>query len=279
MGPNIPRFACDCSIAAIVKDVDVARARSAGAVTAVTRALYGAELGAVEGVLHVVAVTRDGEALRVIRVGPRAPKSDVDRFALNLARARVDGIVVSGAVLRAEPGLRYDLDGPGDSAEGLAAWRREVAGRKDPPWLLVLTRSGDLRADHPVWDSWASPIVYTGRDVATSLRRRLPERVAIEAREETSARDAIAHLRDERGCAGVSIEAGPRVAAPLYDPPLAIDELMLSVFEGALDPRAAGPVWLEEADLEARLRPTAPPVRVEEPSGPWTFSRWRRARE
>jgi hypothetical protein len=256
--------------------VDIARIRDAADVTGAARALYGADLRGVSGVLHVTAVAREGDDLRVIRVGPHAPKSATDFFALNLARARVEGIVVSGSVLRAEPGLRYDLSGP--AAGALAAWREGVAGLAEPPWLLVLTRGGDVGAlvDHPAWRSWARPVVLTGEDAAPRLRDALPPRVEVVGHPAPSPRAAIAHLRDDRGCRGVSIEAGPRVSVPLYDTPSAIDELALSVFEGALAPEARGGPFLSEASLARRLRRTGGPTAVEEPSGRWTFSRWTR---
>jgi riboflavin biosynthesis pyrimidine reductase len=261
--------------------VEIERIRTPADVDAAARALYGAALGAMRGVLHVVAVAREdtsegpsqGEGLRVIRVGPHAPASATDFFALNLARARVEGIVVSGSVLRDEPELRYALSGP--AADALAAWRRGL-GLRRPPWLLVLTRGADpgALADHPAWESWARPLVLTGEDAAPGLRRALPSRVEVVGHPAPSPRAALAHLRDARGCRGISVEAGPRVAVPLYDPPRAIDELMLSVFEGPLPAAARGGAFLPEPAIAARLRRASAPTSVEEPSGRWTFSRW-----
>lgn len=223
------------------------------------RGLYGQPLGLARGVVHVVAVAgRD-----VIRIGPHAPKSDADFFALSLTRARVGAILVSGSVLRAEPELRYDLPDP------LRRWR-EARGLEAPPRVCVLTR-GALPAAHPVWESWARPVVYTTREAAASLS--LPDRVEVVGVDEPSPRGAIAWLRERADA--VSIEAGPSVARPLYDAPLAVDELLLSVFEGELDPRARGDAFLGEPALSDRLR-RVHESRLEEPSGPWRFSRWLR---
>lgn len=233
-----------------------------GEVEARARALYGAPLGPMDGVLHVVAVARVDGALRVIRIGEHAPRSATDLFALSLARARVDAIVVSASVLRAEPALVYErLDG------GLIG----IRGEREPPWLCVLTASGDLPAAHPAWSSWTRPLVYTA--VGARLPS-LPGRVEVVRVAAPSPRDAIRHLREDRGCRGVSVEAGPRVAVPLYDPPAAIDELMLSVFEGDLDPRALGGPFLDESRIEADFTYVGGPTRVEEPSGAWTFARY-----
>lgn len=243
------------------------------------RDLYGVELGAMRGVLHVMAVqARPGGEHRVIRIGPRAPKSETDFFVLNLARARVEGIVISGSILRAEPELRYNMQ------EELTTWRRDVARIASAPWLLVLTRGADLPVAHPVFEdtvfedsSEARPLVLTSTDAAPALRRTLPSRVEVVGIDEPSPRAAIAHLQGERGCRGVSVEAGPRVATPLYADPTIIDELMLSVYRGELDPEVEGPSFLSEPQLEAVLTRVGGPSAVEEPSGKWSFSRWLRA--
>lgn len=226
------------------------------------RALYGEELGAMEGVLHVVAVHAEGEARRVIKIGEHAPKSAADFFALELARARVDAIVITGAILREEPELRYAL-----SSE-LAAWRREVLGLAEPPWLLVLTH-GDVPLDHPALAGPLRPIVFTSLEAAPALRARTP--IEIAGVPAPSARLALRFLRSERGCRSVSVEAGPTTAVPLYDEPCAIDELALSVYGGPLDPRARGGRFLDEGALERRFE------RVSEASeGEWRFERWLR---
>lgn len=232
-------------------------------VDARARALYGEPLGPARGILHVVAVARVDGALRVIRIGEHAPASPTDAFALTLARARVDAILVSGSVLRAEPALAYAAP-----PEGFAA----IRGDRGPPWLCVLTERGALPPNHPVWSSAARLLVYTGP--AADLAG-LPPHVEVVRVVAPSARAALRHLVEERACASVSVEAGPRVAVPLYDEPSMIDELALSVFEGALDPRAVGGAFVDERAL-ATMRRAGGPATVDEPSGRWTFSRYLR---
>jgi len=224
-------------------------------------ALYGAVLRPSAGVVHVVAVAREPGGLRVMRIGEHSPKSETDFFALQLTRARVDAILVSGSVLRAEPELRYDLLGP-----GWGAYR----GERPPPLLCVITRRGELQASHPIWQSWARPLVYTGLDATLDL----PSHVQVHRVAEPSPRGAIRHLQETCGCASVSIEAGPRVALPLYEPPSVVDELLLSTFEGALDERARGGSFLSEAEIAATMVAAGPTAVVHEPSGRWTFRRF-----
>jgi riboflavin biosynthesis pyrimidine reductase len=209
---------------------------NAAQVSTFARELYGEDLGPVRGVSHVVAIDR---LRRVIRIGPSSPKSETDLRVLHLARARAGAILVSGAVLRSEPELRYEMP------PALLAWRRSI-GLHDPPWLAVLTR-GDVPLDHPALAGWARPVVVTGDDAAARIAAH--GGVAVIALGDPSARAAIDHMTDQD--IGVSIEAGPRTALPLYDP-LAIDELMLSVYQGEIDASLDAGAFLSDAELGAR---------------------------
>lgn len=233
--------------------------------------MYGpVDLRAATGLVHVAAVA--GPRWEVIRIGPDSPASLHDRFALELCRARADAIVVTGKILRDEPDLRYDLAlGLDTLSTGLHAWRRERMGKVEPPTLLVLTSGRGLDPGHPALsaDSWARPLVFTSRDA------ELPPLTIECARVEApSLAAAVAFLRD-RGAKTVALEAGPGTTAPSYrgEHPV-IDELLLSRYGGDLDgvpvtdaftpPKPDG--FLRRSHLQ-----------VDEPSGPWSFSRWVRA--
>jgi riboflavin biosynthesis pyrimidine reductase len=230
--------------------------------------LYGdVDLARESGVVHVVSVCDRGDGmLTVIRIGPCAPKSATDTFVLNLARARADAIIVTGKILRAEPALRYDL--PAD----LLQWRRDHAGLVQRPDLIVLTRGHDLQPTHPALHGWARPIVFTTEDAA-----RRSTMVDVVGHSNPSIRSAIAWARDN-GARVVSIEAGPSTTRTLYEPPIAVDELMLSEFLGEIPDEARGGVLLRRDALETKLRAVAPPREVQEGSGPWRFGRWTRDR-
>ena len=249
----------------------------AAGVDALARVLFGeTDLAAFEGVSHVTAVWEPpgGGALVTLKIGEHTPKSDHDFFVLNLARARADAIVTTGKTLRDEPRTRYDLQGPGAMPAALAAWRRERTGRADAPWLLLLTRRGEIPLDHPALHGAPRPVVYTTRDAARALSARVRgSRIEVVGVDEPSARGAIAHLRRDRGARVVSIEAGPSTSRTLYDDPLAIDELFLSVYaERSLDPRVRGGPLLSHAALTALLPNATAPVEVREPSGRFCFS-------
>lgn len=249
---------------------------SAADVAAELGRIYGADVAGATGVVHVTAVWQAGADRHVtIAIGEGAPESDRDLFVLQAARARADAIVTTGRTLRAEPALRFDLQrAPERWAPALAAWRREHLGKTEPPMLLVLTSGRDLPLAHPALHGASTPLVFTSHQGA----RDLPEtRLHILSVDEPDIRAAIAHLRIACGCRTILIEAGPSATAALYQPPVAVDELLLSVFQGdALPAHACAPDFVSPARVRACLPRVSPGHAALEASGPWHFWRFTR---
>ena len=204
---------------------------------------------------------------------------------LGIARARADAIVTTGSILRAEPELVHAYHEDPDLDAGLAEWRRRTLGRSQPPRLVVLSASGRFPDDHPALGAARAGFVWTteaGRALLPTRLGPLSVRVPTGA---ASASAAIASLLEEPGVESVLIEAGPSTAAALYPAPSTpaaaggpwIDELLLSRFEGSLAPAAEGPAFVPEETIRARLGSPVSSVRIEEPSGPWRFERYRAA--
>jgi len=230
---------------------------SAEEVDALARRLYG-EVPRETGVLHVTACWRSPEgALETMAIRQETPKSVHDFFALELARARADVVVVSGKILRDEPGLRYDLSPP------LREWRAQ----DEPPLLLVLTSGRGLDVGHPAFRSWARPVVFTSEEAARQI-----EGVKVVAHPEPSPAAAIEWARARGGT--VSVELGPKSSGPLHEAGL-VDELLLSVFHGELEDDLRAGTLGDEAAILSRFENTSSPVSVEEPSGRWSFRRAR----
>ncbi|MBL4688281.1 MAG: hypothetical protein JKY37_27085 [Nannocystaceae bacterium] len=244
------------------------------------QALYGgatAQALAVDaGVLHVAAVwRRTPDSHVVMRIGPETPKSQADAFALSLARARADAILTTGGILRAEPEMVVRPFGA--NADSLLALRRTAFNRNHPPALIVLTR-GEIAVDHPALHTWVRPVIITGRVGAQRLKATLGSRTDIRlvALPEPSAAAAIAWAQRELGARTISIEAGPSTAVPLYEHPVAIDELMLSVYEGTPPAAVVGKPFVSPAQIDAALPRCVADTAVDEVSGPWRFQRWLR---
>ena len=266
-----------------------------------------------EGLLQVVAIGASPRA--VIALGPTSPASETDRFVLGVARARADLVLTSGAILRAEPALVHRFSDDPEQERALQRWRRERLGRPRPPGLGILSRSGQIPGDHPALGFASAGFVWTSRSGGARLGRRVGSLEVIDAIEgappvgagagvamraghwassasasqwEEGLGGAIAHARSS-GAGTVLVEAGPTLTRALYpgprradatenrsaEPPASLDELLLSCFEGALDPSALGPAFVSESAVRACF-PDPPSERcVAEPSGPWRFRRYR----
>ena len=212
------------------------------------RDLYGDDLLRPAGVLHVTSAWREPTTGRLftLRIGPQSPPSATDAFVLELARARVDALVTTGQILRDEPGLRNDLRDP-----ELIAWRRHTLGKAAPPLTVVSSRRTDLPPAHPVFAT--SEVVVRNAGL----------------------RECLAWLRDERGITSVSIEAGPSSSRALYDAPLAVDELLLSVCHLPSLPEGVRGGELPDLAALGRLLPEESECTREEESGRWSFLRLR----
>ncbi|MGB8331239.1 MAG: hypothetical protein WCE62_14035, partial [Polyangiales bacterium] len=206
------------------------------------RDLFGSRLETRPRVSHSFAAWSIGEdaPLTTIRINEHSPKNDLDFLALHIARARADAIIITGKILREEPELSYDLRADPRWGDALVSWRERRWGLCDPPWLLILTRGHELDFDHPVFHGWMRPMIFTSDRAAT---RRLAAAPCSVVRDDApDIRRAIHHLQVSRECECVSIEAGPSTVRALYDRPMAIEELLLSVYiEASLDDRAQGP--------------------------------------
>ncbi len=223
------------------------------------------------GVLHVVAVGRDGVGgLAVIRIGADAPAGETDFFALSVARARADAIVTTGAILRAEPTVVHD---PG---EDLGEWRRQALAKNEPPTLVVLTRGAGLPKEHPAF-AQGPTLVATSIEAVGAVEQDFRSRdVEVVGLVDATTRGLVDELR-RRGLSDILLEAGPSTVLPLYDDPLVVDELMLSIYEeGPLAERLVAGVFPDEEQLRERFGPPTSEVSLAEKSGRWCFSRFRR---
>lgn len=236
--------------------------RNAGDVDALARSMFGAVLP-FRGVSHVTATwDRPGGGLWVMAIGDETPESEHDFFMLNLSRARADAILVTGKVLRDEPTLRYDLQGPGKLPEALAEWRHTHAGRSQPPLLIVLTSGRGLDPEHPALSGeWARPVLFTSDDA------ELPAMDARVVRTPTpDARSAI-RWAQSRGATIVSLEAGPSTVLPLYEKPSVVDELLLGVCHAPSIPPELAVAKLRDTHESLGIQTGAYEV------SEWTFSR------
>lgn len=231
------------------------------------------------GVVHVTAVWDAGGGHHfTLDINPQTPFCYHDSFVLNFCRARADAIVTTGQILRREPTLSHQIQGPAKVPRALMDWRERVLGKSNPPVSLVLTSGQELDFGHPLFHHWSRPLVYTSFDGQWSLESQaMSHGVEIVGVENPSPRGALDLLRREFGAATILIEAGPSVSRQLYEPDLLVDELVLSTFGGHRLPASVqGGGFPSRQDLDSLFANRTSAARVTAESGPWTFQRyWR----
>ena len=240
------------------------------------RALFGSALDTRPAVSHSAAVWRadENEPVTSIRINERSPKSDLDFLALHMGRARADGIIITGKILREEPNLTYDLRADPRWGDALVDWRERRWGLCDPPWLLILTSGRDLDFSHPVFRGWARPVIFTTDRAATRKLAAAPCPVISDASPDI--RCAIEHLQVTRDCECVSIEAGASTARTLYESPMVVRELLASVYlEPELDERAQGAPLVKLSEARRMFRSETSATHREN-GRHWSFHRLRR---
>jgi riboflavin biosynthesis pyrimidine reductase len=249
--------------------------RSPADVAALGQELLGDDPARAGRVLHVASVWRDASGVsRVLRIGPRTPKSGHDRFLLALARARAEAIVTTGRILREEPALTHGPLGPPPLRAALAAWRRERLVLASPPWLLVLSSGRGLDPAHPAFHGPTRPLLFVPAEAAAELRERFSAtEVRVASVPKPSVRLALEHLR-RLGAKRVTLEAGPTTARELYPEPPLVDELWLATYAGKTPPAAVvGEAFVEDARMAAALPHASASSTRQELSGPWRFER------
>lgn len=223
------------------------------------------------GVIHVTATARGaGGRLQVLRVDLGSPPSATDFFLLNLCRARADAILTTAQNLRAEARLSHQLQGPW--APALSRYREQVLGKTRPPACAVLTETGNLPLQHPVWQDGTEKLVLTHPHRAPGLRQQLGSRAEVVELAGLDSRVACAYLQ-QRFPDTLSVEAGPNTANALYRPPARVDELMLTVCDSALPAALLGNALPAADVLFAGLTLAASSTR-EEGGVRFRFERW-----
>jgi riboflavin-specific deaminase-like protein len=161
----------------------------------------------------------DGRATYHGRTGQLGDEGDLEVF--RALRREVDAILVGTGTLRAEQYGRM-LRNP-ESRE-----RRRERGLAPEPLACVLTRTGDVPFEIPLFDEpEARVIVFSGADVDTSAVRAQVEVVRLDGAALSFAA-ALSYLRAHHDVRALLTEGGPTVLAALVREHL-LDELFLTL--------------------------------------------------
>jgi riboflavin biosynthesis pyrimidine reductase len=165
---------------------------------------------------------------------PRGTGGDIsgrdphDRVVMATLRAAADVVVIGSGTLRAEPRHLWTADRlAGDYAEACRALRAAL-GKAPQPLQLVVSASGALDLDLPVFGGEAPSMIATTRDGAARLRRAgKGVRIAVAGEGGVDLRAALA-AAGLGGGALVLCECGPTLLAEFLAQG-AVDELFLTV--------------------------------------------------
>jgi riboflavin-specific deaminase-like protein len=205
------------------------------------------------------AATVDGRATIEGKSGPIG--SNTDTAMLAGLRGRFDAVMIGAGTMRAE---RYDrLVAKQETRE-----RRQRDGLPPEPLLVLVSGRLDLPWDAPLFEEGGEVLIFTSSEAEP------PETAAdidlIRHEGAVNFREALRHLRRERGVRALLSEGGPHVHAQMQADRL-VDDLFLTIapkLTGGEAPRIIeGPlpeiaeldlVWLleEDGELFARYRRT-----------------------
>jgi riboflavin-specific deaminase-like protein len=185
---------------------------------------------------------------RAVLDGRSAPlSSEGDRAMFHTLREKVDAVIAGTGTLRTEHYGRLIRDP--DVRE------RRVRGGYDPePLACVITRSGDVPTDIPLFAEEEARIVLFTAGTPPALPGNV-EVVELDPGELTLT-TALRHLRGHHGVRSLLCEGGPTLFGALLHEEL-IDELFLTIAPrlagGGRGPTiASGPSLAEAADLRIR---------------------------
>lgn len=168
-----------------------------------------------------VALTDVPRSNRIISMGSRA-----DRFVMGLLRARAELVLVGAGTFAASRRTWSPSDAHPDGAEPYARYRAAL-GLSSAPAVAVLTRSGDLPAEHPVF-SERTVVVLTTRDGEHRLRSMLPDSVHLVVPDDGLADPVVAvKTLHELGYRHILSESGPHLFGSLVRSGL-VDNLFLT---------------------------------------------------
>ena len=163
------------------------------------------------------ALTVDGRATLHGRSGPIGTETDTE-FLVCL-RTRVDAVMIGAGTMRAE---RYGRPVADPGKRG----RRERRGLSQDPLLVIISGRLDIPWDAPVFaDGGARVLIFTTTNAeppATEAQVRVVRHEGT-----VDLREALGHLRRERGVRALLCEGGPRLHAQLIDAGL-VDELFIT---------------------------------------------------
>ena len=178
------------------------------------------------------------DGIVALGTGPRGGGSEIsgasepDRFVMALLRTLADVVVVGAGTFRAAPRHEWTPRGIAPRWAGdCAAWRAQL-GLPSEPAIVVVSASGDLPSDHPVFfrEDLRAFVATTGSGARQLEDRGLPARVRVEVVSDAPRIEpgALLGFLSRLGTRLALCEGGPRLLSGLLAAG-AVDELFVTV--------------------------------------------------
>jgi riboflavin biosynthesis pyrimidine reductase len=136
---------------------------------------------------------------------------------MGLLRARVDAVLIGARTLWDDRTHLWTAAAICAEDAALFARVRVAEGRREPPWCVVATRSGELPPDARVLAGAEQPVLVATTDAGAARMADAPWRAHVEvlALGDDVTPQGILDALGRRGCTRVLSEAGPGLYVPL----------------------------------------------------------------
>ncbi len=165
--------------------------------------------------------------------------NDHDHLVMGLLRAVADAVIVGAGTLRGSPQHLWIAETTyRPLAEVYREWRRQL-GKREPPLNVIVTASGQVDLNLPVFQSGSVPVlIITSTSGESHIRtQHLPAWIQIAVVAEAkllTARSILQAVRRARSCEVILTEGGPHLIGDFFAEKC-LDELFLT-----LAPQIAG---------------------------------------
>lgn len=203
-------------------------------------------------VSHVTSTLLLNDNYYTLRINSQSPSSLFDKFILSVSRARCDLIVLTGAILRAEPNLTANLF----IAENvLKEWRKSLGIKTNESDICILTNNiNNIDPNHPIFTSSnnidemnneqqsSKVFIYTGLDSSSNFNINNDNNNKIDPTVIRVAKPSLSSLiQDFRSTHSIiSAECGPSTTSSIYQSMMSgnndknglqlVDEILLSTY-------------------------------------------------
>jgi riboflavin biosynthesis pyrimidine reductase len=202
------------------------------------RTVYANFVASIDGIAAIAGVEMSSAAI--------SGGEPADRFVMALLRSVADAVVVGSGTLR-EHGGPWTAERAFPAGADLFRRARTGTSRSEAPTLVVVTASGELRADHPALGTAAVMTTSAGAQTLAERGIRAGEVIDLGEVEEPDPKAVIDALR-ERGHRRILTEGGPSLMGSMLEAAV-VDQLFLTISPKLVGGGPGRPPLSDQTDL------------------------------